>query len=101
MASRLELHDKLVEILGSNNVYYQPPESLKLQYPCIIYSLTGMKNTFADDDVYLRKRQYEIVVVSFDPDNEIVEELSRFPYTSYTRHYNSNNLNHDVFRVYF
>lgn len=101
MASRLELHDKLVEILGSNNVYYQPPESLKLHYPCIIYSLTGIDNTFANDGIYLQKRQYEIVVVSFDPDTEISDKMSKFPYTSYSRHYNSDNLNHDVFKTYF
>lgn len=101
MASRLDLHKKLIEILGSNNVYYQPPESLKIQYPCIIYSLTGIDNTYADDDVYLQKRQYEITVVDFDPDNELIDKMSKFPYTSYTRHYNSDGLNHDVFRTYF
>lgn len=101
MASRLELHDKLVEILGSNYVYYQPPESLKIQYPCIIYSLTGMDNTFADNDVYLQKRMYEITIVSYDPDNEIVEKMSKFPYTKFTRHFSSDDLNHDVFKTYF
>ncbi len=101
MASRLELHDKLVEILGSDNVYYQPPESLKIEYPCIIYSLTGINNRFADDGVYLQKRQYEITIAAFDPDNEIVDRMSKFPLTSYIRHFNSDNINHDVFKTYF
>ena len=37
MASRHELHDELKELLGTNRCYFQPPESIKLEYPCIIY----------------------------------------------------------------
>ena len=35
--SRLELHALLVELLGSTNVYYEPPETLKMSYPAIRY----------------------------------------------------------------
>ena len=38
MASRIKLQAKLEELLGSRNVYYQPPETLKIEYPAIIYS---------------------------------------------------------------
>ena len=36
--TRLELHRILNDIPGVRGVYYQPPESLKLKYPAIIYS---------------------------------------------------------------
>jgi len=33
MGTRLELQNLLENILGSRNVYFQPPENLKLNYP--------------------------------------------------------------------
>ena len=71
MRSRLRLHEELVNILGSRYVYFQPPESIKLNYPCIIYERYDISNTFADDDVYLDPRQYRITVVDKNPDSEI------------------------------
>ena len=44
MKTRLELDEELVKILGSKNVYFQPPESLKLNYPAIVYSLSNISN---------------------------------------------------------
>ena len=101
MASRLELHEELVTLLGSRNVYYQPPESIKLKYPAIIYSRSNIDNTFADNDVYLQDVAYQITVIDSDPDSVIVKKMSLFPKTRFNRHYTSDNLNHDVFITYY
>ena len=101
MASRLELHEELVTLLGSRNVYYQPPESIKLKYPAIIYSRSNIDNTFADNDVYLQDVAYQITVIDSDPDSVIVKKMSLFPKTRFNRHYTSDNLNHDVFTTYY
>lgn len=101
MASRLELQSKLEELLGSKNVYYQPPESVKISYPAIIYSKNRINTTKADDSNYLKKNQYEIIVISRLPDNPVIDELLDIPYCSYDRHYVSDNLNHDVLTLYF
>lgn len=53
MANRLDLQALLEDLLGSRNVYYQPPESVKMNYPTIVYALEDIENTFADDGVYL------------------------------------------------
>ena len=47
MGTRLELQNKLEELLGSRHVYFQPPESVKMEYPAIKYSMTTYlpKNT--------------------------------------------------------
>ena len=52
MASRLELHEALCKVLGSRNVYFQPPEDIKMNYPAIEYSRASIDNTFANNDVY-------------------------------------------------
>ena len=97
MGSRLELQNLLESIIGSRNVYYQPPESIKIKYPAIIYSRNDIDNNFADDIVYMQNHTYQIIVIDANPDSEIVNKISKLPMCRYNRHYTSDNLNHDVF----
>ena len=97
MGSRLELQNLLESILGSRNVYYQPPESIKIKYPAIIYSRNNIDNNFADDIVYMQNHTYQIMVIDANPDSEIINKISKLPMCRYDRHYTSDNLNHDVF----
>lgn len=99
MSRRLELHEILCEVLGSRNVYYQPPESVKMKYPAIIYSRQDIENTFADNGVYKQSDIYQVTVVDPDPDSEIVHKVSLLPMCIYDRHFTSDNLNHDVFTI--
>ena len=101
MASRLELQTMLEDILGSRNVYFQPPASIKMQYPAIVYSRSNIDNTNADDTMYTQNRSYEVTVIDANPDSSIVNRLSRIPKCRFDRHFSSDNLNHDVFTLYF
>lgn len=101
MASRLELHEKLCEALETRNVYFQPPESVKMKYPAIVYGLEDIKNTYANDGVYLSKRGYSVTVIDEDPDSSIVGKIASFPTCKFNRHYEKDNLNHDVFTLYY
>lgn len=101
MASRLELQAKLEELLGSKNVYYQPPESLKMEYPAIRYSKNRIDKKSADDKTYLISISYEIIVIDRRPDNTVIDKLLQLPMCSYDRNYKSDNLYHDVFTLYY
>ena len=101
MRSRLTLHEELVTILGSRNVYFQPPESLQLNFPCIIYERYNISNVHADDDVYLQPRQYRVTVVDINPDSDIVTRMSQYKTARFIRHHVVNNLNHDIFNIYY
>lgn len=101
MNKRLELHELLCEVLGSRNVYFQPPESVKMKYPAIVYSRNRIENTSADNTVYKQDVSYKITVIDPDPDSEIVERVSTIPGIMYDRPYVSNNLNHDVFTLFY
>ena len=101
MPSRLELQDLFETLLGSPNVYFQPPESKKMEYPAIVYGLEDIENTFADDGVYLSRRKYLVTVIDEDPDSEIVELVAALPTCRYERHFASDNLNHDVFILHY
>lgn len=101
MGSRLELQTLFENLLGSRNVYYQPPASIFLKYPAIVYSRYDIENTFANNGVYLQATAYQVTVIDEDPDSEIVKKVSRLPMCNFDRHFVSDNLNHDVFTLYF
>lgn len=101
MGNRLELQNKLEELLGSKNVYYQPPESLKMECPAIIYSKSRVETTKADNSTYLKNIRYDITVLDKRPDNPVIDKLMDLPYCSYDRTYKSDGLNHDVLSLYY
>lgn len=101
MASRLELQTELETILGSRNVYFQPPESIRMSYPAIVYSRARIDNRHANDSVYKQDDAYEIIVIDRNPDSEIVRKISKLPKCRFDRHYKADNLNHDVFTLYY
>ena len=101
MHSRLDLHEMLCDILGSRNVYYSPPASVKINYPAIVYSRSDIDNTYADDSVYKQAHLYSITIIDGNPDSEIVEKMSRVPRCRFDRHFVSDNLNHDTFTIYY
>lgn len=101
MPSRLELQTLLEELLGSRNVYFQPPESVKMKSPAIVYGLEDIENTFANDGVYLSQRKYSLTVIDEDPDSLIVGKVAALPTCQFNRHFESENLNHDVFILHF
>lgn len=101
MESRLELHEILCEVLGSRNVYFQPPEGQKMKYPAIVYSRYDIVNDHANNNPYIRSLAYQVIVIDKDPDSEIVDRVSLLPKCSFDRHYASENLNHDVFIIYY
>lgn len=101
MKTRLELQTKLEEILGVNHVYYQPPENLKMDYPAIRYERNDIFIRNADNIHYHSLTCYDIIVIDQNPDNEAISKIMELPYSSFDRHYKSDNLNHDVLRLYW
>ena len=101
MGKRLDLQAMLEELLGSEEVYYQPPASVKMQYPAIVYSRNKIDNTAADDGVYMQSLEYKVTVIDSDPDSDIVLKVSRIPRCKFVTHYTADGLNHDVFTIIY
>lgn len=102
MASRLKLHEELCEILGTRNVYFQPPESVHLVYPCIVYELSGVDKLNANNSSYKLTKQYELTVIDKNPDSELSDKiLKRFRMCSFDRPFKSDKLNHWVHTLYY
>ena len=101
MSRRLELHQILVDALGSGNVYFQPPASVQMKYPCIVYERNSGDFKFADNKLYLHKKRYNITVIDKNPDSIIPDRVAELPLCKFNRHYKVDNLNHDVYNLYY
>ena len=102
MADRIELHNKLKQFIGNDNVYFQPPASVKLSYPCVIYSIGSGDAKHADNKVYRYTYEYEVMFIYKRPIIEIVElMLSEFDMCKLSSSYCADNLNHYVFNLYY
>jgi hypothetical protein len=101
MGSRIELQTLLVSLLGSTDVYFQPPSTIQLTYPCIIYKRSDIKTKFANNSPYALKKEYTVTVIDKNPDSLIPDKVALLPECTFDRHFTADNLNHDVFTIYF
>lgn len=99
MAPRLKLQELLEQI--TPNVYFQPPTNIQLKYPCITYHRDYRKTEFANNQPYNSDIRYQVTVIDRDPDSEIPDMVANLPKCLFTRFFTSDDLNHDVFNLYF
>ena len=99
MGTRLELQILLETFIA--NVYFQPPPSFKMTYPCIVYSLNGTNTLVADNKIYNVTKRYMITLIDSSPDSLVWDKILALPKSSFDKRYISDNLNHDVFNVYY
>lgn len=96
-----ELQFLLENLLGSSNVYFQPPENVQIKYPCIVYQLDYINTIYADSIPYNNRKRYSVTYISKSPDQFIPDKIMSLPMCSFDRFYVSDNLNHTSFRLYF
>lgn len=102
MSSREKLQAALEDILGSRNVYFAPPESVKMRYPCFVYNYQRLYTRRADNKAYIKVPHYQVTYISKDPDSGMTDTmLDRFEMCSHERSYMSDSLSHDVYDLYF
>ena len=96
---RLQLHSKLLTLVP--NVYFQQPPSTGMKYPCIVYKREAETVEHANNVVYRQKKRYQVEVIDGDPDSKIPDAVSKLPFCSFSRFFVVDNLNHDVYSLYF
>lgn len=81
MSRRLKLHSILCGILSCPErgkecrAYFQPPASVSMKYPAIVYALNGKDKRHANDRVYLSSNRYSVTVIDSNPDSDIVDNV--------------------------
>lgn len=101
MGLRTDLQTILEVILGTDKVYFQPPSNVKMVYPCILYKRVNTDTQFADNSPYRHTKHYQVSVIDQNPDSLIPDKVAELPLCSHTQFYTADNLNHDVFDLYF
>lgn len=101
MAPRLELQTKLETLLGSRNVYFQPPSELVMQYPAIVYHRSNIEPDHAGNLPYRLTNRYTVTIIDRRPDSSVVDLMATWPTCRHERQYKVTGLNHDVFNLYF
>lgn len=101
MALRTQLQTLLESILGSRNVYFQPPPNLQMAYPCIVYNLDYRDIKHANNKPYASTKRYLVTVIDQNPDSEIPDKVAMLPSCSFNRAFSTANLNHQAFTLYF
>ena len=97
--SRIQLHQILKNIVP--NVYFQPPNGLQMKYPCIVYELSDIDTKFADNNPHFINKRYSVTVIDSNPDSDLIGKVAALPMCSFAQFFTSDNLNHDVFNLYF
>lgn len=98
---REELHVLLVDILGSRNVYFQPPENLRMQYPCIVYTRDYSYVVHADNRKYHITKRWQVTSIDRDPDSPVPDKIEALPQCSFTRRFETDELHHNLYNLYF
>lgn len=100
--TRIDLDAELRDAIGNSNVYFQPPESIKLKYPCIVYELSDLDVFRADNLNYKKHDRYDVTFITKDPDHPLIRELpDLFLHCRYNRYYAADNLNHYSYTIYY
>lgn len=99
MAPRLRLNQLLKAI--TPNIYFQPPNNLAMEYPCIVYQRDFAETSFADNNPYRNMKRYQVTVIDTDPDSAIPDKVASLPMCVFQRFFAADNLNHDVFNIFF
>ena len=99
---RLEFHEELCTLLGSRNVYFQPPASIKLHYPCIVYKPGLDFSAHADNCSYINCDCYQVQIIAKDPTFELFETFtSKWQYVRPEVPFTADNMNHHNYTVYY
>lgn len=99
MANRLKLDKMLKDTLGTNNVYFQPPPSLIMKFPCIVYERVRINTEFADNNPYQLTHVYQVTYIDSNPDSDVPQKIAELPMCVFEREFVNSNKYHNVFRI--
>jgi hypothetical protein len=101
MGSRTDLQALLETLLGSENVYFQPPPGFQMVYPCIVFKLSGIETIQANNRPYKHERSYMVTVIDSAADSTLIKKLLDLKQSKFDRSYQTEGLYHSVFTIFY
>lgn len=74
---------------------------MQISYPAIVYEMDRADTKFADDLPFSVTKQYSVQLISQNPDEILFDALAALPMCAHERHFVADNLNHEVFNIFF
>lgn len=100
--SRTQLQSLLETFIPpTGKVYFQPPNGTIMKYPAIVYKRDYRVTEFANNKAYHSTKRYQVTIIDRDPDSEIPEKIAALPMCTFSRFFAVDNLNHDIYDLYF
>lgn len=101
MHSRLDMQEHLQRLLGSKNVYFQPPEGMRISYPAFVYDHARRADRFANGSRYLKRRSYYVQYISQTYDEAFVENILDQEYCAFDKYFAKDDLYHFNFTMFY
>lgn len=99
-----DLRDILYTIHNTENVYYDPPTSIQMKFPCFRFTMNNTNVTYADNFTYLRKPRWTVTYITRDVEDIeplIKDMFDNFKYLVQETQFKAENLQHVVFNLYY
>ena len=100
MADVDDLRQILIGVLGSPNVYLQPPASLKMLYPCITFSPGAWKTSYAHNKPYILRNVFTVTTIDPDVLSPLPERVAALSTAKFVTRHTTSGLYHVVFELY-
>lgn len=101
MEKRPDLQKILLQIPGVRGVYFNPPPTVKMTYPCIRYKFASENSTFADNEKYKHEMRYSLTVIDRNPESVVAKAVMKLPYSRLETTYAADNLSHFQFTLFY
>lgn len=100
--TRVELGKKLEEILGSDQVYFQPGTNTKFNhYPAIVYQFEGFSDRYAGNKRYISYGRYTVTHIYRNVKESLKDVfMDSFPFITFEDELRADGLYNDVYTIF-
>lgn len=96
-----KLQSVFVDVLGTENVYFQPPSTVKMKYPCIVYQINRPDDDRADNHIYVDRLRWSVTLITRQAMPPEFDRLRYLQNCVFDRHYTADNLHHYAFDFFY
>ena len=101
MKTRAEVQKLLEEVLGSKNVYFQPPPNTSIKYPCFVFKFNKFHRRNADNTPYILTGCWEVHHMYKSVNNDLKEKMLFIaPWVEYDRRIVADGVYNDYYTIY-
>lgn len=98
---RRALQQLLAAIPEVKNAYFQEPNNVAMEYPCIVFAKDLVRTRHASNRPYFRQQRYLITVIDERPDSPIERYVQEMPTAGFNRRFVADKLHHVVYTLFY